>query len=85
MRNLVKNGDFNNCVANTTMPELIELRSEIFMPPLSSSDQWQHITGMVQAPKNAANLSLELVAKDQPSEKKQIWFDDVEVYPIDVN
>lgn len=58
---------------------------EVIASPFSPRDQWQQIDGTVEAPKNAATFLLELVAKGQRSEKDQIWFDDVEVYRIDVN
>jgi len=58
--------------------------TQTFVPKLSPNDQWRQVAGTVKSPVGAATLVLQLAVKGQP-EKDRIWFDDAEIYAIDVN
>lgn len=56
-----------------------------FLPKLSPNDQWRPVAATVKSPGGAATLVLQLAVMGQVSRNDKLWFDDAEVYAIDVN
>jgi hypothetical protein len=56
-----------------------------FVSEQSARDQWVRIEGTFKARANAAALQIHLIAREQESQSDTIWFDDVELFHVDVN
>ena len=59
--------------------------TQVFTPRQAPTDQWRQIIGTVRSPTGAATLILRLAAAEQPTDRDIIWFDDAEMYSIEVN
>lgn len=62
-----------------------EILSNPTAPATSPKEAWAKIETLVQAPRKAKTLSLQLAAKGQKGERDLIWFDNAELYRVSVN
>lgn len=64
---------------------MVKVATPVLVPEGSPHEAWRRISGVVRCPAEGQSLRVRLTVSGQTSDAHVVWFDDVEVFHIDVN